>query len=307
MCMVRSPKRLTISLGLPFLAGVIGSLATFPAIPIWYAGLVKPDFVPPNWIFGPVWTLLYILMGLSLYIVWMKKDKRSKQIAFTLFGFQLFLNSAWSVVFFGLHQPLVAVGVVIALLITIILNIVAFWPFSRRASYLLIPYALWVGFASALTISIAILNPSPSGVSSYEECIRASGSTILTMYPSVCMTREGQRFAESSQSVAQDQLKIREWGLVVPLNDAIGDAYYTYDKDQDKIFLSTTQLESLRRQVHGCTSGLHGIYYKHEGAQLLEQPLIETLCLPASTDATRQIQQLQSQLRAAAKSAEVSK
>lgn len=150
--------KLAISLALPFSAGAIGSLATIPNIPIWYAALEKPFFNPPNWVFGPVWTLLYILIGISLYLVWASPAKKTKRTAYTLFGVQIALNTLWSVIFFGMHLPWVAVVVIVALLIAIVATIREFWHYSRLASYVLMPYVAWVSFATVLNISIALLN-----------------------------------------------------------------------------------------------------------------------------------------------------
>lgn len=274
--MIRSPKRFIISLALPFLAGAIGSLATFPSIPMWYAGLVKPAFVPPNWIFGPVWTLLYVVMGVSLYLVWIQKSKQSKKLAFAFFGAQLVLNTAWSVVFFGLHQPVAAIVAIGALLLAILLTMVQFWRFSKKAAYLLVPYVLWVCFASALTVAIAVLNPGAGKVTSYEQ-------------------------------VPLRWLEIKQWHTVIPINGSISDATYTYNSKDDQITLTTAKLESLRSRLKGCSSGLHALYFNHDGAKLVEYHPVETLCAPASTDISSQIQQIQSQLRAAAEQAEASK
>ena len=141
-----------------FAAGGIGSLATTPNIPTWYAGLDKPWFNPPNWVFGPVWTLLYLLMGISLYLVWSAPQADGKRKAYLLFGMQLTLNAAWSLIFFGTHALWAAVIVIMALLVLIIMTMRCFWQFSRIAAWLLLPYALWVGFATCLNIGIALLN-----------------------------------------------------------------------------------------------------------------------------------------------------
>lgn len=133
-------------------AGIIGSLFTFSAIPSWYVYLNKPFFAPPNFVFGPVWTLLYFLMGVSLYIVWVKKKP------LTIFWIQLFLNAFWSIIFFGLRNPLLAFIDIIGLWIAVVLTIKYFFSFSKPAAYLLIPYLLWVSFASLLNLSIVILN-----------------------------------------------------------------------------------------------------------------------------------------------------
>lgn len=133
-------------------AGLIGSLFTFSAIPTWYATLNKPFFSPPNFVFGPVWTTLYFLMGVSLYLVWMKKK------SLTIFWIQLFFNVTWSLVFFGLKNPLLAFINIIFLWTAIFLTIKHFFRISKLAAYLLVPYLLWVSFASILNLAIVILN-----------------------------------------------------------------------------------------------------------------------------------------------------
>lgn len=150
--------KLVISLALPFVAGFIGNFATLPSITTWYADLEKPFFNPPNWIFGPVWTLLYILIGIALYLVWTKTSKHSKQLAFGWFGIQLILNTCWSLVFFGLHMPWAGVVVILLLLVSIITTMRYFWRFSQLATFLLIPYIAWVSFATTLNIAVAFLN-----------------------------------------------------------------------------------------------------------------------------------------------------
>jgi len=154
------PLKLLISLGVSFTAGAIGSLATTPNIPNWYQTLDKPAFNPPNWVFGPVWTLLYILMGIALYLVWTSpvKQKQTKLIPYVWFGAQLVLNALWSIVFFGLHLTGLGIVVIFALLASILVTARLFWPISRTAAYLLIPYSMWVLFASMLNIAIATLN-----------------------------------------------------------------------------------------------------------------------------------------------------
>ena len=140
------------------LAGVIGAFFTTPSISSWYAGLNKPFFNPPSWLFGPVWTLLYLLMGVSLYLVWSQKNQAGKKLALTIFAIQLGLNSFWSIVFFGLQLPWVAFLEILVLLFFIVLTIVKFFPISKKSAYLLIPYLLWVSFASVLNFYIARLN-----------------------------------------------------------------------------------------------------------------------------------------------------
>jgi len=139
-------------------AGFLGSLATRPAIGGWYAGLVKPAFSPPNWIFVPVWTLLYFLMGASLFLVLKTKAKERQQRALFLFFIQLILNISWSVIFFNLKAPLTAFIEIIALWYFIFLTTKAFLRISRLAGFLMIPYLLWVSFAAFLNFSIFWLN-----------------------------------------------------------------------------------------------------------------------------------------------------
>lgn len=134
-------------------AGTIGSIFTFSAIPNWYAYLNKPFFNPPNWIFGPVWTTLYTLMGIAVYLVW----KKRKGIPFW-FWVQLVLNALWSILFFGLQNPILAFVGVIFLWLSIFLTITSFYRIHKTAAYLLVPYLLWVTFASLLNASIALLN-----------------------------------------------------------------------------------------------------------------------------------------------------
>lgn len=151
-------KLLVFSLILCLGAGAIGSVFTTSAIGTWYATLNKPSFNPPNFIFVPVWTMLYILMAVSFYLVLISKVK-DKQLAVRLFIAQLFLNIFWSVFFFGLHSPLLALFDIILLWILILLAIKYFYKISHSASYLLIPYLLWVSFAGVLNFSIVLLNP----------------------------------------------------------------------------------------------------------------------------------------------------
>jgi translocator protein len=140
-------------------AGSIGTIATTPAIPIWYAGLIKPSFNPPNWIFGPVWTLLFTLMGIAAYVVWSQgKIKQHVKIALGVFVFQFLLNILWSFAFFGANSPLSGLLVIIPLWISIIVTIILFYRIQKISGYLLIPYILWVSFAMILNASIYSLN-----------------------------------------------------------------------------------------------------------------------------------------------------
>lgn len=137
----------------------LGSLLTTPSIPTWYAGLQKPPFNPPNWIFAPVWLTLFVLMGISAFLVWNKGlGKKNVRIGLGLFVAQLALNLAWSGLFFALHSPLWAFVDIIALWVLIFLTIIWFFRVSRLAGILMIPYILWVSFASVLNLTIALLN-----------------------------------------------------------------------------------------------------------------------------------------------------
>jgi translocator protein len=140
-------------------SGAIGSIFTRSAIPTWYAMLAKPSFSPPNWLFAPVWTLLYVLMGVAAFLVWRKgSENRQVRIALIVFLVQLVLNTSWSVVFFGLQCPLCGLIVISILWVAILATVVLFYRVSHIASVLLWPYLLWVSFASVLNGSIWLLN-----------------------------------------------------------------------------------------------------------------------------------------------------
>lgn len=152
--------KLIFSIAVCELAGVIGSVFTVPAIRSgWYAALAKPEIVPPNWIFGPVWTILYALMGVAAFLVWKNGfAKKGVKIALVIFDTQLVLNIFWSIIFFGLRNPGWAFVEIIFLWLAILAAIVLFAKVSRLATYLLIPYIIWVSFAGYLNYSILMLN-----------------------------------------------------------------------------------------------------------------------------------------------------
>lgn len=149
--------KLTISVILPLLIGFLGSFFTSSSISTWYPTLVKPSFNPPNWLFGPVWTLLYMLMGVSFYLIWSSKSKKKEQ-AMVFFGIQLLLNFFWSIIFFGLQSMFFAFVEILILWMLIMITIFAFYKISRKAAYLLIPYLIWVSFAAVLNASLFLLN-----------------------------------------------------------------------------------------------------------------------------------------------------
>ncbi|MCJ7514848.1 MAG: tryptophan-rich sensory protein [Dehalococcoidia bacterium] len=151
--------KLVISMVACLAAGAIGSVFTRSAIPTWYATLEKPAFSPPNWLFFPVWTILYILMGIAAFLVWRKGwENRQVRAALIIFIVQLVLNTLWSVVFFGFESPLLGLIVILVLWVAILVTIIQFFKISRTASVLLWPYLLWVTFAAFLNSSIWLLN-----------------------------------------------------------------------------------------------------------------------------------------------------
>ncbi|NBS41738.1 tryptophan-rich sensory protein [bacterium] len=146
-------------IGVSELAGVVGSAFTFSAISDWYAFLNKPFFSPPNWLFGPVWTTLYAMMGVAAFLVWRHGWKKPEtRHALTAFGVQLALNALWSILFFGARRIDLALIEIVALWIAIVLTIVRFSRVSPKAAALLLPYLAWVSFASALNVALWTLN-----------------------------------------------------------------------------------------------------------------------------------------------------
>lgn len=148
-----NPIKLILSILIAEGAGILGSVATFTSVKTWYiTDLVKPSWNPPSWLFGPVWTTLFFLMGIALYLVWDKKNN--------LFWFwvQLILNIFWSFLFFGLRSPSLAFYEIIILWLAILMTIIKFWSYNKKAGILLLPYLAWVTFASFLNFTIARLN-----------------------------------------------------------------------------------------------------------------------------------------------------
>jgi|ERR1035437_2661837 tryptophan-rich sensory protein len=138
--------------------GFLGTIFTIPSIQGWYMTLQKAPFNPPPWVFGPIWTTLYFLMGVSIFLLLQKKLKKQRTFLLALFSIQLFLNFLWSVIFFGWHLPLAAMIELVLLWITIALLIIDFWKFSKPAAILLIPYLCWVSVASTLNLFVVLLN-----------------------------------------------------------------------------------------------------------------------------------------------------
>ncbi len=151
--------KLIVSISICQIAGIMGSIFTSPSIPGWYDYLQKPLFNPPNWIFAPVWILLFTLMGISLYLILKENlNDNTVKIGIAIFSFQLILNIGWSFLFFSLQNILYALFEIIILWFAILLTISQFWKINKKSSYLLIPYLLWVTFAAILNFTIWRLN-----------------------------------------------------------------------------------------------------------------------------------------------------
>jgi benzodiazapine receptor len=157
---VRNPFRLAVAIAASIAAGIPGSLVTTAGPETWYDTLVKPWFFPPPFVFAPVWTVLYILMGIAAYRVWMEgTDHPAVRSALALFAVQLILNMLWSVIFFGLQNPTLALADILLLLIVLIATAIRFSAVRRDAAWLLVPYVIWVCFATVLNLAIILLNP----------------------------------------------------------------------------------------------------------------------------------------------------
>lgn len=152
-------KKLLISIVSCQIVGLLGSFATYSSIRTWYPTLIKPSFTPPNFIFAPVWTVLYILMGIAAYLIWEERKKDKVRVALWFFVAQLVINFSWSFVFFGLQSTFGGLVVIVLLWSVIVKLINLFYPINKTAAYLLTPYLLWVTFAGALNVAFWILNP----------------------------------------------------------------------------------------------------------------------------------------------------
>lgn len=144
---------------LPQTAGLIGSMFTRNSINNWYQFLIKPALNPPNWIFAPVWTLLYIFMGVAAYLIWLKGWQNKKvRIALIIFFLQLVLNSIWSIIFFGMQNILFALIELMILWTLILIITIMFFRIEKKAGYLMLPYLIWTSFAMYLNYMLLILN-----------------------------------------------------------------------------------------------------------------------------------------------------
>ncbi len=150
---------LAVLLALCFAVAAVGGMVTVPNIPVWYAALNKPAFQPPNWVFGPAWTLLYFLMAVAAWLVWRSASAAQRRLPITWFAVQLALNALWSPLFFGAHLVLSALVDIALLWIAIVATIATFWLVNRTAGLLMLPYLAWVSFAGLLNFAIWRLNP----------------------------------------------------------------------------------------------------------------------------------------------------
>lgn len=150
--------KLILSIALPLLVGYTASFFTRPEIEGWYLLLNRPAWNPPDWLFAPVWTSLYILMGIACYLIWIKKPSAGRRTALLLYIVQLALNFTWSFLFFRMHQPGLAFMEIILLWISILLTIFAFARLNKVAAWLLVPYISWVSFAAILNYTIWTMN-----------------------------------------------------------------------------------------------------------------------------------------------------
>ncbi len=142
-----------------FAASFVGQLATYPNLAPWYAGLAKPSFNPPNWVFAPVWTTLYVLMAFAVWrILRLPQVSAARRLALSLFFIQLALNAAWSWMFFGANNPLLGVINIVPQFLAILATVVAIQRLDRMAASLLLPPVAWVAYASVLNVAIWRLN-----------------------------------------------------------------------------------------------------------------------------------------------------
>jgi tryptophan-rich sensory protein len=150
---------LAVFIGICLAVGASGSGITATNVHHWYLSLSPPPLTPPNWLFGPVWGVLYVLMGVAAWLIWRQADLFSQQRrALAAWGWQLGINALWVPVFFGLHLMVPALGVILVLAGAITLTIRKFWPLSRVAALLMLPYLAWAGFATYLNAGFWWLN-----------------------------------------------------------------------------------------------------------------------------------------------------
>ncbi len=150
--------KLIVSLIIPLSVGAVAGMFTSQAVPTWYASLNRPSFSPPNWVFGPVWTSLYILLGISFFLIWKESSSPKRNLAIKIFAIQMLLNFAWSFIFFYFNMIGIALIEIILLWFSIVAMIYLFYKIKPLAAYLNIPYLLWVSFATILNVGYYFLN-----------------------------------------------------------------------------------------------------------------------------------------------------
>jgi translocator protein len=156
---MNNTAKLILAIAIPLAVGFISGFFTITGVGSWYQTIQRPSWNPPGWIFGPVWTTLYVMMGIALYLIWKADTSRNlKNYAILLFALQLTLNFLWSFIFFNQHQPGWAFAEIVALWVLILFTIFAFAKINSLAAWLLVPYISWVSFAAILNYSIWKLN-----------------------------------------------------------------------------------------------------------------------------------------------------
>lgn len=149
---------LVLSILIAQTAGIIGSFFTVSSVGSWYKTLAKPSWNPPSWVFGPVWITLYTLMGLAAFFIWKNRKHPYAKKALLFYGIQLVLNAWWSILFFGLKNPGIALIDIIILLVMMIITTLYFWKVERKAAWMMLPYIAWVGFATVLNFTLWQMN-----------------------------------------------------------------------------------------------------------------------------------------------------
>jgi tryptophan-rich sensory protein len=158
MTRFRSLIGLPIWMAVCFGAAYLGSIFTTPSVTTWYPELIKPSWTPPAWVFGPVWSLLYLMMAMAAWLVWRQGSLSTRVLPITLFLVQLVLNVLWSMLFFGLRMPDLAFAEIVVLWFAILTTVITFWRSTPLAGYLLLPYLVWVAFASILNFALWRMN-----------------------------------------------------------------------------------------------------------------------------------------------------
>ncbi|OGZ37416.1 MAG: hypothetical protein A3I88_00225 [Candidatus Portnoybacteria bacterium RIFCSPLOWO2_12_FULL_39_9] len=228
-----------IAVGVCELVGVVGWIFTVSAIPTWYVGFVKPALNPPSWVFGPVWTMLYFLMGIAVFLIWKKGfERKDVKMALGIFSVQLFLNAIWSIIFFGLKSPGWAFIDIILLWLVILGTIIVFYKISRPATWLLLPYIFWVSFAGYLNYSIWILNQAKPVACAMDAKLCLDGSYVSRI-PPACDFAMCPPEALCEEGVCPETRTVKLY-------------YYNYELDKDElgnIACSKNGLVAIEREI----------------------------------------------------------